>query len=230
MHLSGPYVPRASTRVLKYLELWHIWLFTIASLIRLFPFMFLAMLAMKLDGITKNLSQTIKNFPINNANISKLLSLLMHLAIWANRNLRFSFQLLYKLEKLAWTSHLSASHLQRKEPQLFSSLLLLCFVKLILVKFYISLGKLREVKNKTTPVFHSCSLLLVYCVSFTVANLPSSLVCFGYIFCCPLPTYRYSILSLFSSRLTVTWAIWATNICHCCHRDPKCCSSMEGYS
>lgn len=145
MHLSGPYLPRASKRVLKYLELWHIWLFTIASLIRFFPFMYLAMLAMKLDGITKNLSQTIKNFPINNANISKLLSLLMHLAIWANRNLRFSFQLLYKLEKLAWTSHLSASHLQRKEPQLFSSLLLLCFVKLILVKFYISLGKLREV-------------------------------------------------------------------------------------
>lgn len=103
------------------------------------------MVVMKFGGITEKTQKTQKNLLFNDANITKRLSLLMHLAIWANRNLRFSFQLPHKLVKVAWTPHLSASHLQRKELQLVYPLLLLCFVKLVLVKFYFSLGKLREV-------------------------------------------------------------------------------------
>lgn len=128
--------------VLKILKPWHIWFFTVAAPIRFFQFMFLAMVVMKFDDITKKHRQTKKSLPFNDANISHFVDVFSNLA---NRNLRFSFLLLHKLKKVAWTPHLSASHLRRKEPQLVSLLLLLCFVELVLVKFYISLGKLREV-------------------------------------------------------------------------------------
>lgn len=115
------------------------------------------------------------------------------------------FQLLDELEIVAHTLYLSTSFFQRKGLSLTPPLLLLSFVELVLVKFLISLSKLRVFHLEETasclqyPVFSTCvpvwstsEWIIYHLLSFDLGTYLTALY------------FLYSVFSLFSSGLTLT--------------------------